>query len=142
MNARKNAHPDPGKATEVRGLTVFYDSRCGTCRRCRNWLDKQPKYFEVRFTDFRSDKARRILPGIDKLDPAKEMVAMSDSGGIYRGAGAWVMCLYATKNWRAWSLRLASPALLPHAERFYKMISDNRYRISDWLENVPGMRSP
>ena len=46
------------------------------------------------------------------------------------------MCLYALKEYREWSQRLASPALLPLARRVCELVSDNRLSISRWFRGM------
>jgi len=59
-----------------------------------------------------------------------ELIVISDLGGVYRGAEAWIMCLYALVDYREWSLRLARPALLPLARRVFEWVGDSRADIS------------
>ncbi len=40
------------------------------------------------------------------------------------------MCLYATRNYREWSQRLAAPALLPWARRVCELLSQHRLTFS------------
>jgi hypothetical protein len=40
------------------------------------------------------------------------------------------MCLYALREYRAWSQRLAHPALLPFARRICDLVSRNRLALS------------
>ncbi len=118
-------------------LTVFYDHACGLCRSCRRWLDRQPTYFEVEFVAYDSLKARSICPEIAQLEPEREILALADNGDLYRGAAAWVMCLYATRTQRALSFRLSKPYLMPIAKKACALLSQNRLRISRLL----GLRS-
>ena len=85
----------------MRQLTVLYDPECGLCRRVREWLIVQPKYVDV----------------------------IGDDGGVYWGAKAWLMCLWALKQYREWSYRLSAPELLPTARRVVSMISQNRHKL-------------
>jgi hypothetical protein len=43
------------------------------------------------------------------------------------------MCLWALREYREWSQRLAHPALLPLARRACELVSENRHKISRWL---------
>jgi hypothetical protein len=46
------------------------------------------------------------------------------------------MVLWALREYREWSLRLAQPALLPFAAGFCGLISNNRQALSGWLGNA------
>jgi len=58
---------------------------------------------------------------------------ISDEGAVYRGAHAWVMCLWALENYRAHAQRLAHPVLLPLARTVCELLSRNRFFLSDVL---------
>jgi hypothetical protein len=47
------------------------------------------------------------------------------------------MCLYALRDYREWSQRLAHPALLPWARRVCELLSENRLQMSRWLDAIP-----
>lgn len=111
-------------------LTVFYDRHCALCRACRGWLEGQPKFVELRFVPYQSEEAFRICPSLGEFEPDREIVVLSDNGNLYTGGAAWVMCLYALREYRDWAVRLAHPALLPLAKRICHQISHNRLRLS------------
>ena len=45
--------------------------------------------------------------------------------------------LYALRDYREWSQRLAHPALLPWARRVCELLSENRLQMSRWLDAIP-----
>ena len=55
---------------------------------------------------------------------------MSDEGDVYRGSHAWIVCLWALKDYREWSFRFAQPALLPLARGIVEWVSTRRHRLS------------
>ena len=117
-------------------LHVLYDERCAFCLRCREWLEKQPAFLELEFIPRSAPEVAERFPGIEKIDAADELVVISDTGALYQGANALVMCLYALREYREWSQTLASPTLLPLSRRAFDLISTNRLSISRLL----GMR--
>jgi len=52
---------------------------------------------------------------------------------VWKGSDAFLMCLWALKDWREWSYRLASPQLAPLAERFFHALSTRRQHIATLL---------
>lgn len=120
----------------MKGLTILYDAACGFCISCRHWLEEQPKLLDLDFVAAHSAEAARRFP---ELQPAneEELVVVSDEGGIYRGARAFIMCLYALEEYREWSLRLSRPALLPLARRAFELVSRNRKGLSGFLRLAP-----
>ncbi len=114
-------------------LTLFYDARSGLCSRLRQWLSSQPSYVRLEFFPYDSPEAGRLLPSIRHLHADQEILVMADTGEVWQGAGAWVMCLWALREFRAWSARLASPAMQGMARKVVHWISQNRIGLSRLL---------
>jgi predicted DCC family thiol-disulfide oxidoreductase YuxK len=121
----------------MKRLYVFYDGECALCRRCREWLAHQPAYLELEFHPFQSEAAHRLCPELPRFQPNEQLIVLSDEGAIYAGELAWLMCLYALREYRGWSRRLASSALRPLAQRLCLLVSHNRLTLSRMLlQNV------
>ena len=117
----------------MKRLYVLYDAECALCRRCRDWLARQPHWIELEFVALQSPDLARRFVGIDALQPGEQLLVVSDTGAVYRGSHAWIMCLYALPAYRAWAQRLATPALQPWARRVCELVSQNRLRLSRLL---------
>ena len=115
----------------MKRLWVLYDAECVLCNRVRKWLGRQPAFVPLAFRPLQS--AAAIFPGIAKFHPEEQLVVISDSGEVWQGDAAWIMVLWALRETREWSLRLASPALRPLARAACHLLSQNRYTISRWL---------
>ncbi|MGH8047314.1 MAG: thiol-disulfide oxidoreductase DCC family protein [Chthoniobacterales bacterium] len=109
------------------------DAECELCNRVRQWLQEQPVFVELYFIPLQSSDIGKRFPGIEKLDLRAELVVISDEGAVYQGTSAWIMCLYALREYRVWSQRLAQPFLAPLARRVCEVISNNRIGLSRWL---------
>ena len=118
----------------MKRLYILYDPDCGLCLHARDWAQAQPAYVELVFLAAGSPEAARNFPALTRVGQSpEEFIAVDDRGGVYRGGEAWVMVLWALVEYRAWALRLASPALLPFARSFMRAISENRKGISSLL---------
>lgn len=117
----------------MKKLTVFYDRDCGLCRAVRRWMLGQAAYVPMRFVALQSVEAREICPNLNRYKPESEIVVMGDGGEIYQGGKAWVMCLWALKEYRGMAMRMGSPMFLPLAKRVCHLISRNRLRLSKWF---------
>jgi predicted DCC family thiol-disulfide oxidoreductase YuxK len=117
----------------MKRLYVLFDAECELCVRCRNWLMKQAAFVPLVFIALQSDAARRRFPGIDALKPREQLLVISDEGAVYRGAHAWIMCLWALQNYREHAQRLAHPALRPLTQIVCELLSRNRFFLSDAL---------
>jgi len=96
-------------------LTMNYDARCGLCCAVRDWVARQRQFLPI---DCRASKT------------ADEIVIEADSGEVWRGDAAWLIVLWALADYRHWSYRLASPALLPTSRRLFATLSAYRGPIS------------
>lgn len=117
----------------MKKLYVFYDEQCGLCRRCRDWLQKQPAWIELIFFSFQSRIALKLCPALPTYHPERQLIALSDEGALYAGESAWLACLWALREYRPWAERLATPALRPLAHRLCLLISHNRITLSKAL---------
>jgi predicted DCC family thiol-disulfide oxidoreductase YuxK len=114
-------------------LYVLFDADCELCMRCRNWLMQQRAFVPLVFIAFQSGDAQRRFPSVEALKPDEQLLVISDEGAVYRGAHAWIMCLWALENYREHAQRLARPVLLPLAKAVCELLSRNRFFLSDAL---------
>ena len=117
-------------------LYVLYDQECSLCLSCGRWLMRQAAFIQLHFIPLQSPEIAQQFPGLkewDGLDLREKLVVVSDEGAVYQGQYAWIMCLYALRDYREWAQRLAQPALLPFARRVCELVSKNRLAISRFL---------
>jgi hypothetical protein len=91
----------------------------------------QSRFLDIEFMPKESIWARARYPHIDNAED--ELLVIDDEGGLYRGPAAFLMCLYALVEYRAWSLRLSTPALMPLARKGFELVSTRRHHINEWL---------
>lgn len=121
----------------MKKLHVLYDARCEMCRSCTRWLMGQEQLIPLEFIPAQHFGALARFPDLDRRELLEELHVVADSGELYRGADAWIICLYALKEYRGWSQRLASPALRPFAQKICGMVSENRLKLSAMLWAAP-----
>jgi predicted DCC family thiol-disulfide oxidoreductase YuxK len=116
----------------MKRLTVLYDEGCPICVRCHEWLAVQAAFVEMEFLGCGRPEAQRRYGKVPWLK--EELVVVSDDGAVWAGPAAFIMSLWALREWREWSYRLAGSALAPLAERFFKTISKRRKRLADLFD--------
>lgn len=99
--------------TRARRLTVLYDAHCGVCREARTWLEGQPKFVPLEFVAAGSEEARRRFPGLNVADTLRRLTVVGDERAVYRGTRAWLLVLWALRDWRDRSLTFAWAPLRP-----------------------------
>src|SRR5438876_8625122 len=114
----------------MNALTVLYDPTCGLCQRAHGWLAEQAKLVDLVFVPCKSDEARRRFPQLNHDLTGQDLTVIGDRGAVYHGPKAWLMVLWALRQYREWSYRLAAPELLPTTRRVVSLVSQHRYQIS------------
>ena len=109
-------------------LTVLYDETCALCLRCKAWLAGQAPFVRMEILACQSSAARERYGSVPWL--GQELVVVSDEGDVWAGPAAFIVALWALREWREWSYRLSGPELAPLAERFFHAISSNRRALA------------
>jgi predicted DCC family thiol-disulfide oxidoreductase YuxK len=120
----------------IQKLTVLYDPACALCQRARHWLAAQPQYVRLEFIPAGSELAKSRFPELDPASTMRELTVIGDGGEVYRGAKAWLMNLWALREYRETALRWSTPERLPFARRMVAWVS--RYRRSFDFIFAPG----
>ncbi|WP_372461635.1 thiol-disulfide oxidoreductase DCC family protein [Actinacidiphila acidipaludis] len=95
----------------VRGLTVLYDDGCPLCAFVAGWLRRQRQLVPLAPVPVGSDRARTWFPALDHDGAARrEVTVVGDGGQVWTGESAWVVCLWALADHRAFSHTLTTPA--------------------------------
>jgi hypothetical protein len=66
-----------------------------------------------------------------------QLVVVADDGRVWAGTSAFLLCLWALRDWREWSFRLSGPAFAPLAESFFRFISAERRRLARVFDHSP-----
>jgi predicted DCC family thiol-disulfide oxidoreductase YuxK len=111
----------------LRSLTIVYDADCGFCAVVKDWMAAQPALLRVAFVAAGSEQTRRRFPQL----PPGELAVVGDTGEVWLGNHAWIVCLWALRDYRDWAVRLSGRLLLPLARQAFAAISRNRAAMSD-----------
>jgi predicted DCC family thiol-disulfide oxidoreductase YuxK len=93
----------------MKRLYVLFDGDCPLCEAVVRRLREQPMFVDVQFMSSDAPRAAEMFPQIVTSVPQTEVVAIADTGEVYRGDAAWLMTLWALREYRAWSVVLAKP---------------------------------
>jgi predicted DCC family thiol-disulfide oxidoreductase YuxK len=101
----------------ITSLTVLYDEQCPLCHWVREWLEARTVLVPLRFVPVGSRAARSLYPALDHDRTRAEVTVISDRGELWTAEAAWVMCLWATAEYRALAEWLAAPSRRAVARR-------------------------
>jgi predicted DCC family thiol-disulfide oxidoreductase YuxK len=119
----------------MKRLTVLYDKYCGFCARVKRWLQREPRYVELEFVPQGSPEAERRFPSLPAEWRFGKLVVVDDRGGVYAGTRAYLMCLWALREYRELSLDLSFPLLYPFAKIAFGIVTRSR----GFLSSVAGL---
>lgn len=111
-------------------IEVYYDGHCGMCCTFHEWVNQQARAIDVRFIPYQDKRAEEWFPGVHQLEPEREMIVRTDQNAIYRGAEGWVLCLLSCEKYQGIARKLASPRLLPFAQKVCHALAARRRTIS------------
>ncbi|GAA3087864.1 MULTISPECIES: thiol-disulfide oxidoreductase DCC family protein [Streptomyces] len=130
--APTGARTAPGApAPTVRHLTVLYDAQCPLCVHIRHWLLGQRLLVPLRLVPAGSEAARRRYPLLDHAGTLRQITVVGDSGQVWSGTDAFIVCLWALAEHRPRANWLATPAGRPFARAAM-------YTASAWRSAVRG----
>lgn len=109
-------------------LTILYDATCALCVRCRDFLAQSATFVPLELLSSQSPGARERFGEVPWL--GEELVVVSNEGDVWIGPAAFLVCLWALRDWREWSYRISGEAFAPLAERFFVALSSNRRSIA------------
>jgi hypothetical protein len=74
--------------------------------------------------------ARARFPTLDHDLSRVDVTVVGPRGEVWRGAEAWLMCMWATYAWRGLALEFATPTRMRRARQLIETLSAQRQRIS------------
>ena len=113
----------------VTSITIVYDAACGLCTRAKDWITQQAPLVGLQFVPSGSSEAWRRFPQL----PAGELAVVANTGEVWLGNHAWIVCLWALRGYRDLALRVTNPLLVLMAREAFAVVSRNRYALSGML---------
>jgi predicted DCC family thiol-disulfide oxidoreductase YuxK len=113
----------------VTGFAIVYDAGCGLCARAKDWIRQQVPLVELQFVACGSPEAQRRFPQLR----ADELAVVANTGEIWLGDHAWIVCLWALRDYRDLAFKLTSPVLSLLARQAFAAVSRNRLALSSIL---------
>jgi len=115
--------------SRITSLTIVYDADCGLCTRTKDWIGRQDPFVGIGFVASGSPEARSRFPQL----PAGELAVVANTGEVWLGNRAWIVCLWALRGYRDLAFRLTSPLLLMMAREAFVVLSKSRASLSVML---------
>ena len=114
----------------VTGITILFDAACGLCSSAKDWMLQQPPLVRLKFVESGSSEAQRLFPHL----PPDELAVVANTGEVWLGNHAWIVCLWALQGYRDLAFRLTNPLLLLMAREAFVVVSRNRSAVSRMLK--------
>jgi len=113
----------------VTSLTIVYDASCRLCTRLRVWIGRQPSVIRLRFAATGSVEAQTKARNL----PSAELAVVADTAEVWLSNHAWIVWLWALRDYRGLAHRLTSPLLMLVAREAITAVSRNRFPLSSML---------
>jgi hypothetical protein len=85
-----------------------------------------------------SVQARSLFPTVDHEATMGELTVIGDDGALWRGAKAWLTCLWALVSYRGLALTLARSGNHDAAKEAFESLSRNRHRLGGIVRIMRG----
>jgi len=108
-------------------LTVWYDGKCGLCRKEINYYKAIAPADQFVWLDIATDPAPLAERGISQADALRRLHAADESGRLYIGVDAFVAIWKRLDYWRYLAMIIPLPLVLPLAQYAYNHFADYRF---------------
>ena len=113
----------------ISSFTILYDADCGLCTSTKDWIRQQAPLVGLQFVATGSPEAQTRFRQLR----AGELAVVSNTGQVWLGDHAWIVCLWALRDYRDLAFRLTSPLLSLLAREAFALVSKNRLALSSML---------
>jgi predicted DCC family thiol-disulfide oxidoreductase YuxK len=108
-------------------LTVYYDGKCGLCRREIEYYKRVAPADRFVWLDIAADPASLADLDISQADALRRLHARDASGVVYVGVAAFITIWQGLNYWRYLAMIVNLPLLKPLAAFTYDRFADYRF---------------
>ena len=108
-------------------LTVYYDGKCGLCRREIEYYKRVASADRFVWLDIATDPASLVDLDISQADALRRLHARDASGVVYVGVAAFIAIWQGLNYWRYLAMIVNLPFLKPLAAFTYDRFADYRF---------------
>lgn len=109
-------------------ITVFYDGKCGLCRREIGHYRKIAPEDVFQWVDITVDASPLEALGVSYAEGLKLLHAKDAQGKLHIGVDAFVLIWRQMPRWRVLAAVVASPFVRPVAKKAYSLFAAWRFR--------------
>ena len=108
-------------------LTVYYDGKCGLCRREIEYYKRVAPADRFLWCDIAHDPTSLADINISQADALRRLHARDSTGALYVGVAAFIAIWQRLSCWRYLALIIKLPLLQPLAAFLYNRFADYRF---------------
>ena len=108
-------------------LTVYYDGKCGLCRREIEYYKRVAPTDRFVWLDIATDPAGLADLNISQADALRRLHALDSSGNTYVGVAAFIAIWQGLNYWRYLAMIIKLPLLQSSAAFLYDRFADYRF---------------
>ena len=108
--------------------TVFYDGKCGLCRREIAYYQKIAAGDQFDWVDITQDASRLTTLGVSYADGLELLHVQDEHGILHKGVDAFIQIWSVLKYWRVLATITRLAVIYPLAEKVYALFAAWRFR--------------
>ena len=108
-------------------ITVFYDGKCGMCRREIALYQRTAPEGVFTWVDITQHSTALDAHGVSYASGLKELHAQDAQGTLHKGVDAFLVIWSAMPGWRLLTRVVAAPLIRPLADLCYRMFAAWRF---------------
>lgn len=114
--------------------TLIFDGACGFCTWSAEWIRRHDEAGRLSIQPYQTADLGQLSPGLTPQMASQSVYFVRADGRRFHGAWAVFETLRCLPGvWHVLGRVMANPLLSALAEPFYRLVANNRTRISRWL---------
>ena len=119
QSQEQNNEPSP--------VTVYYDGKCGLCRKEISYYRKIADDGQFIWSDIAHDAMPLSLLGVSQMAALRRLHATDSNGTLHIGVCAFILIWKQLPTWRLLAILVGIPVLRHIAAMFYNVFADYRF---------------
>ena len=117
----------PELIDEPSPVTVYYDGKCGLCRKEISYYRKIANDGQFIWSDIAHDATPLSLLGVSQKAALRRLHATDSNGTLHTGVDAFILIWKQLPTWRLLAILVGIPVLRHIAAKLYNVFADYRF---------------
>ena len=124
---RQSKTPSSERHNKPFPVTVYYDGKCGLCRKEISHYKKIATEGQFVWSDIAHDAAHLSQLGVSQMDALRRLHATDRNGKLHIGVDAFILIWGQLPTWRPLAILVGLPVVRFIAAMLYNLFADYRF---------------